>query len=70
MISEIPCGSQGLEQLVCDGTTLRGSPVEAENGSHRFVAQETAYARALGVVLAQATNNVRESIEQDPPAAC
>lgn len=52
MISQIPSGSEGFDQLVCDGKTLRGSAVEAEDGSHRFVAQVTVYARALGVALA------------------
>ena len=41
MISQIQGGSEGLDQLVCDGKTLRGSAVEAEEGSHRFVAQVT-----------------------------
>ena len=41
MISQIPGGSEGLDQLVCDGKTLRGSAVEAEDGRHRFVAQVT-----------------------------
>jgi hypothetical protein len=52
MISQIPGGANGLDQLVCDGKTLRGSAVAAEDGSHRFVAQVTVYARALGVALA------------------
>ena len=38
MISQIPGGSEGWDQLVSDGKTLRGSAVEAENGSHCFVA--------------------------------
>jgi hypothetical protein len=52
MISQIPDGAEALEQLVCDGKTLRGSAVETEDSSHRFVAQVTVYARALGVALA------------------
>ena len=48
MISQIPGGAEGLDQLVCDGKTLRGSALETEDGSHRFVAQVTVYARALG----------------------
>jgi hypothetical protein len=39
MVSQIPDGAEGLEQLVCDSKTLRGSAVAAEDGSHRFVAQ-------------------------------
>ena len=55
MVSQIPDGAEGLKQLVCDGKTFRGSAVAAEDGSHRFVAQVTVYARALGVALAQTT---------------
>ena len=64
MISQIPGGREGLDQLVCDGKTLRGSAVEAEDGSHRFVAQVTVYARALGVALAQTTYDTGESSER------
>ena len=53
MISQIPGGTEGLDQLVCDGKTLRGSAIETEDGNHRFVAQVTVNARALGVALAQ-----------------
>jgi hypothetical protein len=52
MISKIPGGAEGLEQLVCDSKMLRASAVETEDGSHGFVAQVTVYARALGVTLA------------------
>ena len=64
MISQIPGGAEGLDQLVCDGKTLRGSAVEAEDGSHRFVAQVTVYARALGVALAQKAYDTGESSER------
>ena len=64
MISLIPGGADGLDQLVCDGNTLRCSAVEAEDGSHRFVAQVTVYARALGVALAQTTDDTSESSER------
>ena len=64
MISQIPGGAEGLEQLVCDGKTLRGSAVETEDGSHRFVAQVTVYARALGVALAQKAYDTHESSER------
>jgi hypothetical protein len=49
---------------VCDGKTLRGSAVEQQDGSHRFVAQVTVYARALGVALAQKTYDTGESRER------
>jgi hypothetical protein len=64
MVSQIPGGTEGLDQLVCDGKTLRGSAVEQEDGSHRFVAQVTVYARALGVALAQKTYDTGESSER------
>ncbi len=64
MISQIPYGAEALEQLVCDGKTLRGSAVETEDSSHRFVAQVTVYARALGVALAQTTYDTGESSER------
>ncbi len=53
MISQIPGEEEDLEQLVCDGKTMWGSAVESEDGNHRFVAQVTVYARALGIALAQ-----------------
>lgn len=53
MNNQIPGGAEGLEQLVCDGKTQPGSAVEDNEGQHRFVAQVTVYARALGVALAQ-----------------
>ena len=41
MISQIPDGAEGLDQLVCCGKTLRGSAIETEDGNHQFVAQVT-----------------------------
>ena len=41
MISQIPGGEDHLDQLVCDGKTLRGSAIETDDGNHRFVAQVT-----------------------------
>ena len=64
MISQIPGGAEGLDQLVCDGKTLRGSAIETEDGSHRFVAQVTVYARALGVALAQKAYDSHDSSER------
>ena len=64
IISQIPGGAEGLDQLVCDGKTLRGSSVETEDGNHRFVARVTVYARALGVALAQKTYDTHESSER------
>jgi hypothetical protein len=64
MISQIPGGADGLDQLVCDGKTLRGSAIETEEGNHRFVAQVTVYARALGVAMAQKAYDTHESSER------
>ncbi|MFZ9751960.1 MAG: hypothetical protein ACO3B3_00175 [Cyanobium sp.] len=59
-----PAGADGLEPLVCDGRTLRGSAIQTGDGSHRFVAQVTVYARALGIALAQKAYNTHESSER------
>ncbi len=64
MISQIPGGADGLDQLVCDGKTLRGSAIDTDEGNHRFVAQVTVYARALGVALAQKTYDTHDSSER------
>ena len=34
MISQIPGGTEDLDQLVCDGKRLRGSAIETEDGNH------------------------------------
>ena len=64
MISQIPGGATALEQLVCDGKTLKGSATLNEDGKHRFVAQVTVYARALGVALAQKSYDTHASSER------
>jgi len=64
MISQIPGGATTLDQLVCDGKTLKGSAIETADGNHRFVAQVTVYARALGVALAQKNYDTHESSER------
>jgi hypothetical protein len=64
MLAQIPGGAEALDQLVCDGKTLRGSSVEAADGSNRFVAQVTVYSRALGVAMAQTAYDTGESHER------
>ena len=64
MISQIPGGATALDQLVCDGKTLKGSAIETADGNHRFVAQVTVYARALGVALTQKSYDTHESSER------
>jgi hypothetical protein len=63
MISQIQDGAAGLDQLVCDCKTLKGSAIETEDGNHRFVAQVTVYARTLGVALAQTSYDTYASSE-------
>lgn len=53
-----------MDQFVCDGKTLRCSAIETEDGNHRFVAQVTVYARAIGVALAQKAYDTSESSER------
>jgi hypothetical protein len=64
MLSQILCGTEGLEQLVCDGKTLRGSAVDNEDGSTRSVAQVSVNARALGVAMAQMAYDTGQSHER------
>jgi len=55
MISQIPGGPEGLDQLVCDGKTLRGSIDQTASGAARFIAQVSLYSNTLGVAIAQNT---------------
>ena len=48
-IAQILGGAADLDQLVCDGKTLRGSIVPTSGGSSAFIAQVTLYSAALGV---------------------
>ncbi len=51
-IAQIPGGAPVLDQLVCDGKTLRGS-IEPTSGGSAFIAQVTLYSAALGIAIAQ-----------------
>ncbi|MBD1193099.1 hypothetical protein [Vulcanococcus sp. Clear-D1] len=53
-IAQIPGGATVLDQLVCDGKTLRGSIVPTSGGGSAFIAQVTLYSAALGIAIAQA----------------
>ena len=53
-IAQIPCGADDLDQLVCDGKTLRGSIEPTPGGGSAFIAQVTLYSAALGVAISQA----------------
>jgi hypothetical protein len=48
-IAQIPGGGADLDQLVCDGKTLRGSPEATAGGGSAFIAQVSLYSSALGV---------------------
>ncbi len=54
MIAQIPGGAADLDQLVCDGKTLRGSIEPTAGGGSAFIAQVTLYPAALGVAISQA----------------
>ena len=64
MISQIPGGKEGLDQLVCDGKTQRGSAIETDDSNHRFIGHITLYARGLGVALVQKCYDTHESSER------
>ncbi|MCP9835637.1 MULTISPECIES: transposase family protein [unclassified Cyanobium] len=51
MLAQIAEQDRELDQLICDGKTLRGSASQPEgsDGATRFVTQVTLYARDLGV---------------------
>ncbi len=63
MLAQIPCGAAGLDQLVCDGKTLRGS-IEPTAGGGAFIAQVTIYSKTLGAAMAKATYDTRENHER------
>ena len=48
-IAQIPGGATDLDQLVCNGKTLRGSIEPTAGGGSAFIAQVTLYSAALGV---------------------
>jgi hypothetical protein len=53
-IAQVPGGATDLDQLVCDGKTLRGSIEPTAGGGSAFIAQVTLYSAALGVAISQA----------------
>jgi hypothetical protein len=67
IISQIPGEAERLDQLVCNGKTLRATAIETDDSNHRFVAEVTDYARALGVALARTTNYTHASSEKTAP---
>jgi hypothetical protein len=63
-IAHIPGGAADLDQLECDGKTLRGSIAPTAGGSSAFIAQVTLYSAALGVAISQACNATGENHER------
>jgi hypothetical protein len=52
-ITQIPGGTADLDQLICDGKTLRGSIEPHAGAGLGFIAQVTLYSAALGVAISQ-----------------
>ena len=63
-MAQIPGGAADLDQLVCDGKTLRGSIVPTAGGGSAFIAQVTLYSAALGLAIAQACYATGENHER------
>jgi hypothetical protein len=63
-IAQIPGGATDLDQLVCDGKTLRGSIKPSAGGGSAFIAQVTLYSAALGVAINQACYATGENHER------
>ena len=63
-LAQIPDGATDLDQLVCDGKTLRGSIEPTPGGGSAFIAQVTLYSAALGVAISQACYATGENHER------
>ena len=63
-IAQIPGGAADLDQLICDGKTLRGSIEPTAGGGSAFIAQVTLYSAALGVAISQACYATGENHER------
>ena len=66
MLAEIAAQNREVEQLICDGKTLRGpaAQLDGADGATRFVTQVTLYAREFGVAIAQTLFDTGESHER------
>jgi hypothetical protein len=62
-IAQIPGGAAEIDQLICDGKTLRGSIEPTSGGGSAFIAQVRLYSAALGVAIAQACYTTGENHE-------
>ena len=63
-IAQIPGGAADLDQLICDGKTLRGSIEPTAGGGSAFIAQVTLYSAALAVAISQACYATGENHER------
>jgi hypothetical protein len=63
-IAQIPGGTADLDQLICDGKTLRGSFEPTAGGGSAFIAQVTLYSTALGLAISQACYATGENHER------
>ena len=63
-IAQIPGGAADLDQLVCDGKTLRGPIKHTPGGGSAFIAQVTLYSAALGVAISHACYATGENHER------
>jgi hypothetical protein len=63
-IAQIPGGAADLDQLVCDGKTLRGSIEPAAAAGSVFIAQVTLYSAASVEAISQARYATGENYER------
>jgi len=63
-IAQIPGRTADLDQLVCNGKTLRGSIQPTAGGGSAFIAQVTLYSAALGLAISQACYATGENHER------
>ena len=68
-IAQIPGGAADLEQLICDGKTLRGSIEPTSGGGSAFIAQVTLYLAALGIAMPGLVYNRRKPRAGGAPKA-
>jgi hypothetical protein len=64
-----PGVAEGLDSLVCDGKTLRGSISETPSGAATSIAQVSLYSQSLGVAIAQTTRGYPCPNQLSPSAA-
>ncbi len=63
-IAKITGGRGDLDQLLCDGKTMRGSIQPLSSGGLAFIAHVSLYASALGVAIGQACYATGENHER------